>query len=136
MGAFVYFMGMGAGTHASTVDQYLLHRARANLADDTSEARALDSIIREQNKLQGLLTWMVRIALLAGSLGYSILVLTGGTRLPPWMAAINPFLLTAFAIYSERWMPSVIAGWLYPIKVYFGLLPLQVLTLVLVSNGE
>jgi hypothetical protein len=133
-GSFVYFMGMGAGTHASTVDQYLLHRARERQTNNSPEAKVLDSVISEQGKLQCLLSWMVRIALLLGSLIYSVLVLIGNTHLPAWMAIINPFLLTAFAIYSERWMPSAIAGYLYPIKVYFGIIPLQVLTLIFVWN--
>jgi hypothetical protein len=133
-GLFVYFMGMGDGTHASCSDQYLLHRAREKESDNSPEARVLDSVISEQGKMNDVLVWMVRIALLLGSLTYSVLVLTGNTQLPVWMAIINPFLLTAFAIYSERWMPPAIAGYLYPIKVYFGIIPLQILTLVYMWN--
>ncbi len=133
-GSFVYFMGIGAGTHASTVDQYLLHRARNVHAKKSSDNKVLDSVISEQGELQRVLTWMARIALLAGSLIYSVLVLIGNTYLPAGMALVNPFLLTGFAIYSERWMPSVIAGYLYPIKVYFGIIPLQTLTLVFMWN--
>jgi hypothetical protein len=134
-GLFAYFMGMGDGVHASTADQYLLHRAREKQADNSPEARILDSVIEEQGKMQNVLVWMVRIMLLSGSLIYSILVLIGNTHLPAWMAIINPFLLTAFAIYSERWMPSAIAGYLYPIKVYFGIIPLQILTLIYMWNA-
>jgi hypothetical protein len=133
-GLFVYFLGMGDGTHASTSDQYLLHRAREKELDNSPEARALDSVISEQGKMKNVLVWVVRIALLSGSLIYSVLVLIGNTHLPVWMAIINPFLLTAFAIYSERWMPPVIAGYLYPIKVYFGIIPLQILTLIYMWN--
>jgi len=126
---------MGSGAHASTVNQYLLHRTREKYSENISEIKALDSVINEQCKINNVLTWMVRVPLLLGSLLYSILVLIGNTYLPVWMTIINPFFLTAFAIYSERWMPSKIAGYLYPIKVYFGIIPLQILTLIYMWNG-
>jgi len=134
-GLFVYFFGMGSGAHASTVDQYLLHRTREKYSNNSLEIKALDSVINEQGKIHNILIWMVRVPLFIGSLLYSILVLIGNTYLPVWMTIINPFLLTAFAIYSERWMPSSIAGYLYPIKVYFGIIPLQILTLIYMWNG-
>jgi hypothetical protein len=69
-GLFVYFMGMGDGTHASTSNQYLLHRAREKEMDNSPQAKALDNVIGEQGKIQNVLVWMVRIALLLGSLIY------------------------------------------------------------------
>ncbi|MFW9997517.1 MAG: DUF6796 family protein [Candidatus Odinarchaeota archaeon] len=134
-GLFVYFFGMGPGAHASTVDHYLLHRAREKYSINSPETNALDSVISEQGKIYDVLVWLVRVPLLLGSLVYSVLVLMGNTCLPVWMAIINPFVLIGFAISSERWMPSTIAGYLYPIKVYVGIIPLQLLTLIYMWNG-
>jgi hypothetical protein len=128
-GLFGYFFGLGPGAHTSTATLYLMNRAREKQSDNSPEAKALDSVLSEQSKIHNVLVWVLAITLLLGSLIYSVLVLTGNTHLPVWMAIINPFLLTQVARSSERWAPSAIAGYLVSTKVYVGVIPLQILTL-------
>ena len=79
--------------------------------------------------------YVLLAAYVIGSLAYSIIVLTGKTHLPVWMAIINPLILSGVAYSSYRWAPSAIAGYLFPIFVYVGVTPLQILTLVYMWNA-
>lgn len=135
VGLLGYVFGTGLGGHAITAYMSIVVRAREGLADKSPDTRALDSVLSEQNKVYKGVSFVILTAFLIGSLVYSILVLTGKTYLPVWMAIINPFFLTIASWSSYRWAPSAIAGYLFPICIYVGVTPLQILTLIYMWNA-
>lgn len=130
VGLFGYVFGMGSGGHTFYAYNGIVHRVGEKLTCNSQCTEVLESISNDHKKVFLGMSSILLIAYLAGSLAYSCLVLTGKTHLPAWMAAINPFLFTMVAYSSYRWAPSVISGYLSPISIYVGVVPLQVLVLL------
>lgn len=127
-GLLAYFFGMGPGAHASTAFLCLVNRARGNYSDNAPETDVLDSVINDAAKMFNVLFVILTISVGIGSLSYSVIVLTGQTYLPAWMAVLNPYILIILTTYSQNYLPPILAGYLVPIRVYIGFIPLLALT--------
>ncbi len=134
-GLLVYFFGIGPGGHTFYAYNGIVQREREGLSDNSPEGRALDSVSSYHKRIFTVVSIVLLSSNIIGSLVYSILVLTGKTYLPVWMAIINPFFLTGIAYSSFRWAPPAISGYLSPISVYIGVTPLQILTLIYMWNA-
>lgn len=133
-GMLVYFFGLGPSAHTMTAVLCLVHRERGKHADDSSEAAVLDSILGELTKMFNWQFIISSIPMALSSFLYSGIVLTGKTALPGWMSLLNPYLLVVLATFSQKWLPPKIAGYLVPTRVYIGITPLLILTLIHMWN--
>lgn len=134
IGLLVYFIGMAPGAHVYYANNGIIQGERKGLPDNSPESRVLATIASDQRRIFMGMGYIILTAYLLGSLLYSVLVVSGKTSLPAWMAIINPFALTAAAYTSSSWVPSVISGYLSPISVYVGVTTLEILTLILMWN--
>ncbi|MDJ0704528.1 MAG: hypothetical protein QNJ46_14695 [Leptolyngbyaceae cyanobacterium MO_188.B28] len=103
-------------------------------SDNSPEADVLDAVLDETTKMFNVLLVILSIPVGFGSLFYSAIVLTGKTHLPVWMAVLNPYMLIAFATFSQKFLSPIFAGYLVPIRVYIGFIPLLTMTLVHMWN--
>ncbi len=133
-GLLGYVFILGPGGHTFYAYNGSVYRVREGLAKNSPEAKALDSVMQEHEKILTPLKKMILPIFLIGSLVYSIVVLTGMALLPTWMAIINPFLLSTIAGFAHRWAPTKIAGYIQAAGMYAGVIPLQVLTLLFMWN--
>lgn len=134
-GLLVYFIGMAPGAHVYYANNGIIQDLLKKFPEDSPEANVLNAVSRDQRRIFLGMGVIILTAYFLGSIALSILVLTGKTSLPVWMAAINPFILTAVAYTSTHWAPPAISGFLSPVSVYVGVTPLQVLILVQMWNG-
>lgn len=100
VGAFVhgtfYFMG-----------EYI---QALNKVDDGSQSVIADMIARHRKVL--IITYApVIILILIASILFSILVASGKTAFPVWMAAVNPVTMTIVWLILKRILPQSVRGW-------------------------
>jgi hypothetical protein len=134
-GLLVYFIGMAPGAHVYYANNGIIQGVRKKLPEDSPEVKVLDTVSLDQQRIFLGMGIIILAVYLLGSIALSILLLTGKTSLPVWTAAINPFILTAAAYTSSHWAPPAISGFLSPVSVYVGVLPMQILILVQMWNG-
>ena len=100
IGAFVHgtFYYMGEYIHA------------LNKVQDESQSVVVDMISRHRKVL--LITYApVLIFILVASILFSVLVASGKTSFPVWMAAINPVTMTIAWMLIKRVLPQFIRDW-------------------------
>jgi hypothetical protein len=133
-GLLGYVFGVGSGGHSYYAYNGIVHRIQEGLPVNSPEARVLEAVSNDHKKLFNTVGFLTIGAYFIGSFAYSIIVLTMHTHFPMWMALINPCLITAIAYSSFRWAPSIIAGYMSPISMYIGVIPLQILALTYMWN--
>ena len=129
-----YAFAIGSSGHSFVAYSSIIFRAREGKSDTSPIVKTLDTILTDYKKLFTVEAIILITAFCIGSCIYSILILTGKTYLPMWMAVINPFILMLIARSSYKWLPSFIAGYVHPICMYIGVTPLQVLTIIYMWN--
>jgi hypothetical protein len=100
IGAFVHgsFYYMGEYVHA------------LNKVDDYSQAVIVDMLSRHRQVL--IMTYApVMVLIVIASILFSVLVASGNTAFPVWMAAINPVTLTIAWLAFKRILPQFIRDW-------------------------
>ena len=100
IGAFVHgtFYFMGEYIHA------------LNKVQDESQSVVADMILRHRKVL--IITYApVLIFIVAASILFSVLVASGKTSFPLWMAAINPVTMTIAWMLLKRILPQFIRDW-------------------------
>lgn len=81
-----------------------------NKVDDGSQSVIADMIARHRKVL--IITYApVLILILVASILFSILVATGRTAFPVWMAAINPVTMTLAWLLIKRILPPFVRDW-------------------------
>ncbi len=129
-GLLMYFFAMAPGAHVQYANNGIIQDLRNDFKNPSPQTKVLDQVSKDQTRIFMGMGYIILAAYFLGSLLYSILVLTGKTNLPIWMAVINPFAITAIAYSSSHWLHSVISGYLSPISVYIGVTTLQILLLI------
>lgn len=130
VGGFSYFFAMGGAGHAATAFSGVPFRAAARQAVNDRDT-GTEAVIAEQSKLFAALAKALSLVLLTASVVFSTSVLSGRTALPFWVGLINPFVLMFAARYSHKWLPRQVGGYLSPVNVYVGFVPLIALTTIL-----
>jgi hypothetical protein len=81
-----------------------------NKVEDSSQPVIADMIARHRKVL--IITYApVILFILIASILFSILVASGTTAFPVWMAAINPVTMTISWMLSKRILPQVVRDW-------------------------
>ncbi len=81
-----------------------------NKVDDGSQAVIADMIARHRKVL--IITYApVLILILIASILFSILVASGRTAFPVWMAAVNPVTMTLAWLVLKRLLPQFVRDW-------------------------
>ena len=75
------------------------------------------------------------IALLAGSIFFSVAVWSGDTHYPPAFAFANPFVWILFHMSTLKWWPHAISRWWRPMSVHLFYTPFYILSTFLLLHA-